>query len=91
MGQVSSLVDDLKNMGDDDKDKRQKEMARVRKRQNSQAYTFASSDNNLKTAGQMSRPKSNTLCATKKVKNTQVSGKPTSTHGSGDTLEEEDK
>lgn len=93
MGQVSSLVDDMKNIIDnDDKEvAKRKKMAEVKKRQNSQAYTFASSDNNLKVAGQMSRPKSNTLCTTKKVKSTPASGKPTSTHGSGDTLEEEDK
>ena len=39
----------------------------------------------------MTRPKSNTLCTTKKVKSSQVLGKESSTHGSGDTLEEEDQ
>lgn len=37
----------------------------------------------------MTRPKSNTLCTTKKVKSSQVIGN--NTHGSGDTLEEEDQ
>lgn len=40
----------------------------------------------------MTRPKSNTLCTTKKVKSSQVVGKESNSHGSGgDTLEEEDQ
>ena len=43
----------------------------------------------MKKAGHMTRPKSNTLCTTKKVKSSQVIGKESSTQG--DTLEEEDQ
>lgn len=95
MGQVASLVDDFKTIVESDKEiARRKKMAEVRKRQNSQAYTFASSDNNLKKAGQMTRPKSNTIsCTSKKVKSSQVAGggREHNTHRSGDTLEEEDQ
>lgn len=69
MGQVASLVDDFKNVVENDKEiARRKKMAEVRKRQNSQSYTFASADNNLKKAGHMTRAKSNTICTTQKVK-----------------------
>lgn len=46
MGQVSSMVDDLKNVMESDKEvqNKAKKRAELRKRQNSQAFTYASSD-----------------------------------------------
>ena len=52
MGQVASIVDDFKTIVENDKEiARRKKIADVRKRQNSQAYTFASTDTQVKKAG----------------------------------------
>ena len=41
MGQVSSMVDDLKKIVENDKEiARRKKVAEIRKRQNSQAHTY---------------------------------------------------
>ena len=63
------MVDDFKTIVETDKEvSKRKKIAEVKKRQKSQAYTFVNADNNMKNAGHMSRPRSNTLCTTKKVK-----------------------
>ena len=63
------MVDDFKTIVETDKEvSKRKKIAEVKKRQKSQAYTFVNADSNMKKAGHMSRPRSNTLCTTKKVK-----------------------